>query len=181
MPRRATGPRTVKGKANSSQNARKHGLNTSPSPDLVSAWFHIILNTDEDTYKTSLETGEREELAMRLAFAEACYHRALHQVRKTQSTPNFVEDAITRVVREFGISGSFTYRWTNPSERRDAPTQFISIKQLEHVLRALARERRLYQRYLGEARAQRKKALKAWCAFNMQEKTNSRNELQSNS
>ena len=177
MPRRATGPRTVKGKANSSQNARKHGLNTSPSPDLVSAWFHIILNTDEDTYKTSLETGEREELAMRLAFAEACYHRALHQVRKTQSTPNFVEDAITRVVREFGISGSFTYRWTNPSERRDAPTQFISIKQLEHVLRALARERRLYQRYLGEARAQRKKALKAWCAFNMQEKTNSRNEL----
>ena len=109
MPRRATGPRTVKGKARSSQNARKHGLNTSPSPDLVAAWFHIILNTDEDTYKTSLETGEREELAMRLAFAEACYHRALRQVRKTQSGPKlFVEEAITRVARERGISGSFT-------------------------------------------------------------------------
>ena len=92
-----------------------------------------------------------------------------------------MEEAITRVARERGISGSFTYRWTNSSERRDAPTQFISIKQLEHALRELARERRLYQRYLGEARAQRKKALKAWCAFNMQEKTNSRNELQSHS
>ena len=180
MPRHSTGPRTVEGKARSSQNARKHGFNTSPTPDLVAAWLHIILNKDEDTYKTSLETGEREELALRLAVAEACYHRALHQVRKTQSTPNFVEDAITRVVREFGISGSFTYRWIDPSESLDASKQYISIKQLEHALRELARERRLYQRYLGEARAQRKKALKAWCAFNMQEKTNSRNELQSN-
>lgn len=31
------------------------------------------------------------------------------------------------------------------------------------------RERRLYRRYLGEARAQRRKALKAWCAFNRDE------------
>ena len=87
MLRRATGPRTVEGKARSSQNARKHGLSTSPSPDLVSAWLHIILNTDKNTYKTSLETGEREQLVMRVAFAEACYHRALRQVRKTQSGP----------------------------------------------------------------------------------------------
>jgi len=39
------------------------------------------------------------------------------------------------------------------------------------------RERRLYERYLGEARAQRGKALQAWCAFNRAENLNSRNEL----
>ena len=39
------------------------------------------------------------------------------------------------------------------------------------------RERRLYRRYLGEARAQRRKALKAWCAFNRHENQNSRNKF----
>ena len=34
-----------------------------------------------------------------------------------------------------------------------------------------------YRRYLGEAQAQRRKALKAWCAFNRDENQNSRNEL----
>ena len=41
----------------------------------------------------------------------------------------------------------------------------------------IGRERRLYRRYLGEARAQRAKALRAWCAFNRDENQNSRNEL----
>jgi hypothetical protein len=45
------------------------------------------------------------------------------------------------------------------------------------LLGEVGRERRLYRRYLGEARAQRKKALKAWCAFNRDENRNSRNEL----
>ena len=43
--------------------------------------------------------------------------------------------------------------------------------------RAAHRERRLYRRYLGEARSQRAKALRAWCAFNRDENLNSRNEL----
>ena len=41
----------------------------------------------------------------------------------------------------------------------------------------ISRERRIYKRYLGEARAQRRKALRAWCAFNHNENLNSRNEL----
>ena len=43
----------------------------------------------------------------------------------------------------------------------------------------IGHERRLYKRYLGEARAQRMKALKAWCAFNHDENLNSLNELNS--
>lgn len=53
----------------------------------------------------------------------------------------------------------------------------FGLWQVEKLLVEVGRERRLYWRYLGEARAQRKKALKAWCAFNRDENLNSRNEL----
>ena len=39
------------------------------------------------------------------------------------------------------------------------------------------RDRRLQERYLGEARSERRKALRAWCELNAPEHQNSRNEL----
>jgi hypothetical protein len=53
----------------------------------------------------------------------------------------------------------------------------FAIKQLEELFAQIGHERRLYKRYLGEARAQRAKALRAWCAFNRDENQNFRNEL----
>ena len=53
----------------------------------------------------------------------------------------------------------------------------FGLKQLKALLVEVGRERRLYSRYLGEARAKRKKALRAWCAFNQDKNLNSRNEL----
>ena len=53
----------------------------------------------------------------------------------------------------------------------------FAIKQIEQLFEQISHERRLYNRYLGEARAQRAKALRAWCAFNRDENQNSRNEL----
>ena len=50
----------------------------------------------------------------------------------------------------------------------------FAIKQLEQLFAQIGQERRLYRRYLGEARAQRRKALKAWCAFNQDENQYSR-------
>jgi uncharacterized protein involved in exopolysaccharide biosynthesis len=41
-----------------------------------------------------------------------------------------------------------------------------ALWRMERLSRDVERERRLYRRYLGEARAQRIKALRAWCAFN---------------
>ena len=55
-------------------------------------------------------------------------------------------------------------------------TEF-GVRQLEKLRVEVGRGRRLYRRYLGEARAQRAKALRAWCAFNQDETQNSRNEL----
>ena len=46
--RGATGPVTDAGKAVSSQNARKHGLNAPPDVALVSRWFHVLLNNSVD-------------------------------------------------------------------------------------------------------------------------------------
>ena len=53
----------------------------------------------------------------------------------------------------------------------------FAIKQLEELFAQIGHERRLYRRYLGEAHAQRAKALRDWCAFNREENQNSRNEL----
>ena len=53
----------------------------------------------------------------------------------------------------------------------------LGVRQLEKLMVDVGRERRLYRRYLGEARAQRRKALRAWCAFKRHENQNSRNEL----
>ena len=64
-----------------------------------------------------------------------------------------------------------------PADPFDLEYTEFDLRQLERLMVEVGRERRLYRRYLGEARAQRKKALKAWCAFNRDENQNSRNEL----
>ena len=53
----------------------------------------------------------------------------------------------------------------------------FGLKQLSKLLVEVGRERHLYRRYLGEARAQLKKALRAWCVLNQAANLNPRNEL----
>ena len=64
-----------------------------------------------------------------------------------------------------------------PADPFDLDYTSFGLKQLEKLLVQVEHERRLYRRYLGEARAQRRKALRAWCSFNRNENQNSRNEL----
>jgi hypothetical protein len=56
--------------------------------------------------------------------------------------------------------------------------EYVSIgnQKLEEVLNELGREWRLQDRYLGEAWAQRKRALKVWRNLSDREITNFRNE-----
>ena len=51
------------------------------------------------------------------------------------------------------------------------------LEQLEPLAAEAERDRRLQERYLGEARSERRKALRAWCELNALEHQNSRNEL----
>ena len=173
-PKGATGPVTDAGKAVSSQTARKHGLNAPPDVALVSQWFNVILNNSGDDQEEPSATDPRREAALRLAIAEARYHRALTKLH-ARVRAGF-RAAACMVARNLGCSSEGPKIADGRPDHRNFYANF-AINQLEELFTQIGHERRLYKRYLGEARAQRAKALRAWCAFNRDEKLNSRNEL----
>ena len=179
MTRNATVPKTPEGKAVSSQNARRHGLNAPPDENLVNTWFNLILDNGEDDYEEPNASEPRREAALRLAIAEARYHRALHKVDTHDTEPNSAQQVANKLYADvrFVLDGLPERVADGPADPFDLEYAEFGLRQVEKLLLEVGRERRLYRRYLGKARAQREKALKAWCAFNRDENRNSRNEL----
>ena len=179
MTRRATGAITPEGKAASSQNARKHRLSSEPDGDLVEAWFNLILNNGEDALEGPNAGDPRRATALRLAIAEARYHRALHKVDTHDREPNSAQQVANKLHADVRLvlDGMPRKISEGPADPFDLEYTEFGLRQLERLMVEVGRERRLYRRYLGEARAQRRKALKAWCAFIRDENQNSRNEL----
>ena len=177
--KRASGPRTAAGKAKSSQNARRHGLNTAPRPEDVSKWFNLILNTPEGAFEEPTSGDQRRDLALRLAIAEACYHRALYLVE----APAHKTSPGRQVHNELlAYLYDLLMEVENLPDGEVADSNYtdelkLGVAVLKFFDKAAHREQRIFRRYLGEARAQRKKAFRAWCAFNRDENQNSRNEL----
>ena len=178
-PKGATGPVTDAGKAVSSQNARKHGLNAPPDVALVSMWFNVILNNSVDDIEEPNASDPRREAALRLAIAEARYHRALHKVDTHEREPGSAQQLAMKLRQEiWDVLDDMPKKIADgPPDPHALAYANFAIKQLEELFAQIGHERRLYKRYLGEARAQRAKALRAWCAFNRDENQNSRNEL----
>lgn len=179
MTRRATGPITTEGKAISAQNARKHGLSSEPAEHLVAAWFNVILDHGEDAYEEPNADDLRRQAALRLAIAEARYHRALHKVDMHDREPNSAQQVANKLLADVRlVLDDMPMKISEgPADPFDLEYAEFGVRQLERLMVEVGRERRLYHRYLGEARAQRKKALQAWRAFNRDENINSRNEL----
>ena len=173
------GPITNAGKAIASQNARKHGLNAPPDGALVSLWFNVILNKTADDQEEPTAADPRREAALRLAVAEVRYHRALHKIDTHESEPGSAQQLAIKLRQEIWdvLEGMPKESVDGPPEPYALAYANFAIKQFEQLFEQISHERRLYQRYLGEARAQRVKALRAWCAFNRYENQNSRNEL----
>ena len=178
-PKGATRPVTDAGKAVSSQNARKHGLNAPPDVALVSQWFNVILNNSGDDQEEPSATDPRREAALRLAIAEARYHRALHKVDTHECEPGSAQQLAMKLRQEICdvLDGMPKKIADGPPDPYALSYANFAINQLEELFTQIGHERRLYKRYLGEARAQRAKALRAWCTLNRDEKLNSRNEL----
>jgi hypothetical protein len=177
--RRATGPKTAEGKAVSSKNARRHGLNAPPDENLVNTWFNFILDNGEDAHEELNADDPKREAALRLAIAEARYHRALHKVDIHEMEPHSAQQRGMKLRDEiWTVFDRMPKKMTDgPADPYDLAYVNFAVKQLEQLFTQISHERRLYKRYLGEARAQRRKALRAWCAFNRDENLNSRNEL----
>ena len=164
----------------SSKNARRHGLNAPAEENLVTAWFNLILNNSEDDLEEPNADDPRRGAALRLAIAEARYYRALHKVDTHDREPNSAQQVANKLHADvrYVLDGLAERVADGPADPFDLEYAEFGLRQVEKLLVEVGRERRLYRRYLGEARAQRAKALRAWCAFNRDENQNSRNELE---
>lgn len=129
-------------------------MNASIDVALVSQWFNVILNNSVDNLEEPSASDPLREAALRLAIAEARYHRALHKVDTHEREPGSAQQLAMKLRQEIrDVLDEM------PKQIADGPPDphalayvNFAIKQLEQLFEQISHERRLYNRYLGEAR-----------------------------
>ena len=151
-------------RSGSSQNAWKHGLRAVPNAASVYVWFNIIRGNLAGDWRDPLEDCPVDAAALRLAVAEARYHRAAHRIETHDQEPgspqqraNRAHEALRRVLdehfkrRRLGLPVDFDYI--------DA-----MLAEVEALVGQAEHEAGLMRRYFGEARSARRRAFRDWCA-----------------
>lgn len=159
---KSTGPKTASGKAIVASNARRHGATARPDPELVATWLRIILNDPEIIPDALIPTNERGFRALLLAQAEARLVTTERSLRDFEAgMPWFL-----RMGKRFSFNDYIEARASGELSPPDMTLTQSEVGQLIQKRRkeyqAAERGQRLLKRYLGEARAQRRKALSAW-------------------
>ena len=154
-PRRATGPTTSEGKAVSSRNALRHGLTAEPSAGSVAAWFNIILDTTAGTFEEPSSRDPLREATLRLAVAEVRYHRALHALSAHVTAPRSAQQAANKVHTEMRTALDHRDAVSGGTPPDLATLDYIDkmLERLQPLAAEAERDRRLHERYLGEARS----------------------------
>lgn len=175
----STGPKTQAGKAKSSQNARTHGLNSMPPKDDVRLWFNILMDDVENAWETVRGTSPLADAALRLATAEARYHRAMRYADTRETDPNGPQQVLNRLAGDVQslMEEMRNDHDRNPPDPYDLAELNFGVNQMEKLLEEAERQRRVSRRYLAEASAQRRRALREWCARRQSKMHYSRNEL----
>ena len=154
----------AEGKPISSQNARKHGLNKLPLEDLVTLWFNTILNNEGDALEEPNAWEPRREAALRLAIAEACYHRALHKIESHDAEPKSAQRIANTLYAEVRLAMDAMPKrvYDGPADPFDMEFSEFGLKQLSKLLVEVDCDR---PARTGAILAQRKKALRPRCIF----------------
>ena len=161
---RSTGPKTQKGKAASSQNARRHGATGAPNPLSVAAWLGVILGRPQIVPRDLAPNDEAGQLAIDLATAEARLAAAEAVLAEFEDTDAAAReeidalDAITQCVREAILDPS-----TAPHQRWSSMVTLARIAITRQTqAKSQLKRRALLTRCAREARAARSHAIDAW-------------------
>ena len=153
------GPRTAAGKAIVAQNARVHGATGQPDPGRVATWLRVILDAPDLSLGEVLGDDPRMRAALALAEAEVRVETAERGWREAMTHQPYgdTDSFVAALLREA--------RGATPEEIQELI--MVRLRQLEAQAmdpRRLERRQRLAERYLREARAQRRRAFSSWIA-----------------
>lgn len=163
---KSTGPKTSRGKAASSQNARRHGATSAPDASSVSAWLSVILDRPHILPSDLMPMDDVGRIALNLAQAEArlaAAERALAEfeagLESSDSDGNDLDNITGHILEALSEPS------TTPRQRRSGIAILGRIAKAR--LRDAAgqtRRHRLLVRYAREARSARSRAIRTWAA-----------------
>lgn len=163
---KSTGPKTSRGKAISSQNARRHGAISAPDASNVSAWLSVILDRPHILPSDLMPMDEVGRNALNLAQAEArlaAAEQALAEFEAGLESPDSCGNDLANIAEH--ILDALSEPSTTPGQRKSgiAILGRIAKARLRDAA-GQARRHRLLARYAREARSARSRAIRTWAS-----------------